>query len=928
MGQKIVVGHISKGLRNDVTPFNIDKDAFAMLVNAYQWRGRVKRKRGTALLGRLQRFFNSNSISYNTNTTTITLDGSGNGNIITGFSLQTNATIVPGTVTITAPGPTVYTDPAMNGTLSPSGTINYGTGAIVIAAAAGQAVTVSLSYYPDLPVMGFEDLSLSPTTFGGNIAFDTVYSYNVLRTAPYSIYDVSFYKNPTTATYPSYVSKTNPTPTTWNGKNYQQFWTVNYQGAFWATNGITVPFNTTNIGMQYKFITNVVVVAAGPPAIVTLTIAAHGLVVGDFVFLNEIVGNTGINFQTGYVIALNSVNSVNVELPNATVGGAYSSGGIAQYLTNRSDPTKDCLRWYDGDPTTNGNPPLLNEPNGWVNFAPPLSQFNYSIDDETPFQYYLVGARMIVPFKDRLLFIGPVIQSSAAGSQVYLQDCVIYSQNGTPYYTASFTGDPGLPTTVFHPILVPVDQTATAPAYWEDQTGFGGFTAAGVEEAITTVSSVGDVLIMGFNRTLQTRFVYSGNDLNPFNFFIVNSELPTSSTFSIINMDEGVIARGDRGYIITSQTTAKRIDLDIPDEVFQIKLTDNGTQRVCAARDFISEWIYFTYPVNTGKDSVYVYPNQTLQYNYRDNSWAIFNECYTTYGEWRKRTGLTWATVGDFFPTWEQWNQPWNSGSSTTLQPQVVGGNQQGFLIIRNVGTGESNSLYIRNIVNSIVTSPDHCLNNGDYITISGALGTVGPSVNGQIFSISMATQNTFVLNPPLPTGLTYLGLGLIKRMYVPFIQTMQYPTAWDMGRKTRLGPQMYLLTTTNKAQITLQIFLSQNSDYAYNTGPIVPAANSPNNSLIYSTVLYTCTESCNLGLTPANTNLQMISEINAEGTDAASPQQQIWHRVNTSLIGDTVQIGFTMSDAQMRDPDFINQFAEIEVHGWILDTNPSQLLC
>jgi hypothetical protein len=35
--------------------------------------------------------------------------------------------------------------------------------------------------------------------------------------------------------------------------------------------------------------------------------------------------------------------------------------------------------------------------------------------------------------------------------------------------------------------------------------------------------------------------------------------------------------------------------------------------------------------------------------------------------------------------------------------------------------------------------------------------------------------------------------------------------------------------------------------------------------------------------------------------TPTASQQAQLWHRINTSLIGDTVQLGFTMSDAQMR---------------------------
>ena len=101
MGEKIVIGPINHGLRNDVTAFNIDNDSFPYLLNAYQWRGRIKRKRGTELIGRLQRFFNSTSTSYNSGSTTITLNGSGVGNILTGFSLEANGNIVPGSVSIT-----------------------------------------------------------------------------------------------------------------------------------------------------------------------------------------------------------------------------------------------------------------------------------------------------------------------------------------------------------------------------------------------------------------------------------------------------------------------------------------------------------------------------------------------------------------------------------------------------------------------------------------------------------------------------------------------------------------------------------------------------------------------------------------------------------------------------------------------------------
>ena len=115
MGDKIVVGNggIGRGFKNDRTPFNIDNDSFPTLLNAYQWRGRVKRKRGTSLLGRLRRYFISTSTAYSS-TSTIALSG-GAANILSGFTLQTNGNIFPGSVTINnTTVAQVYTDPAAN----------------------------------------------------------------------------------------------------------------------------------------------------------------------------------------------------------------------------------------------------------------------------------------------------------------------------------------------------------------------------------------------------------------------------------------------------------------------------------------------------------------------------------------------------------------------------------------------------------------------------------------------------------------------------------------------------------------------------------------------------------------------------------------------------------------------------------------------
>lgn len=905
MGEKITIGPINNGLRNDRTAFVIDNDSFPTIINAYQWRGRVKRRRGTALVGRLSRFFNSSSVSYSS-TASINLVA-GAANILTGFSLQANGNIIPGSVTIVdITAGNTYTDPGLAGILvgvpGGTGTINYATGDITIAGGGADLISAVFRYYPDLPVMGLEDLVLNSNDFPGNLAFDTKYSYNIRTVFPYDIYDVSFYKNPASTVINgiAYTQKTNWTPTTWNGEDYQQFWTVNYQGALWATNGIRTPFVTTKYGMQFQ-IPNVGGITRDSATQMTFVINNCPLVIGDWVFLNEFISTVDpanaatLNFQTGFVTSVVTVgptSTVIVRFPYANIAADTYTDGMIQYLTNRSDITRDCIRWYDGDPTDgNLTNPTLSSSKGWVNFCPPLSQFNYSIADLPQDQYYLVGAKAIVPFKDRLLFIGPIVQTSATNSQRYLKDTVIYSQNGTPYYTASFSGDIFNPTNPpgFFQLLVPDDQTAFPTTFWEDQTGFGGFITAGVEQAIQTVSNSGDVLLLGFT-ALQTRLVYSGTDIIPFNFFIINSELGSSSTFSSVNMDRGAYTIGERGIVLTSQVDAARVDLSIPDEVFRIRRIDNGTERVCSQRDFINEWIYFTYPSDRTGVETHKFPTQSLQYNYRDDSWAIFRECYTTYGSFKKRTGFTWATVGTVYATWSAWNEPWSAGASSLLEPEVLAGNQQGFVFTRDDGTSEANSLYIQSFSGNQITSPDHCLSNGDFIIISGCIGTIGALVNNRTFKVYNAKQNTFRINPTIGSG-TYSGGGVIKRIYVPNIQTKQFPVAWGMGRKCRLGVQQYLLTTTIKSQIQLLIFLSQNSASAYNSGKIVPQLNSENSGLIYSTVLYTCPESTNIGLTPANINLQM--------PDAVS-QNEIWHRVNTSLIGDTVQLGFTISEEQI----------------------------
>lgn len=874
MADQIFIGREYRGQNNYKEAFNIDNESFQYLYNAYAWRGRIKRKRGTSLLGQLQRQITMASVPSNWQYNAITLS-SGSGNLITGLSLESTSSISPGTLSLTV-GVNTYADTNRDGTLvgtpAGTGTINYATGDFSISGGGSSTVTGTFSYYPGLPVMGLRDFvsgSSQTYQYPVPIAFDTSYSYQLDQTSANNIffYNTTFYK-------------TTQTPFTWQGADYQQFWTTNYANALWVTNG--------NPGFHFQAIN---LITVGNPTTIT-TSTNHNLVTGDIVWFNEIQGTAAslLNNKTFSVtVTGNTTFTVAVDTTALTV----TTTGIFQKLT-ASVSGQDGIRWYDGDPTVDGVPSSTGK--GWVNFAPPLTATSISILGYNSALYYLVGALAILPFKDRLLFFSPYIQSSS-GSPIQLYDTVLWSWNGTPYYANA-----------------PSNQTSDFTAYYVDTAGKGGYLSAGISQPINTISNNEDILLIGFGGNgRKTRFVYTANEIQPFLFFTINSEYPSSATFSSIPLDKGAIDIGPYGVSLTDQQSSQRIDLEIPSEILQIQALNNGIQRVCAIRDFLNEWIYFTYPLNI---SQWKFPTQTLMYNYRDVTWSVLYENYTTYGRYRQQTKNTWVSIGRKFGTWNAWRQPWNSASSSALYANIIAGNPQGYVIIKDQGTSESVSGTIKAIADNgsgqtRITSYNHCVSSQnpffeaeDYLYFTGCIGnTFLNNTIGKV--VKVIDANTFDVDIEYVAG-TYEGLGKFARLSQPWIQTKQFNFYWDQGRKTRLGVQKYLLDRTQDGQCTVNIYLNEDSNNNWNTDPILPD-NTQNSALIYTQTLFTC---------PETNNLQMPT---------SSKQSQIWHRMNTSMIGDTVQIGITLSESQMKVYNYAT--AELGLHGIQLTIYPGPLL-
>lgn len=963
------IGNFTGGLKTSRLPFNINNDTFPTMVNMYSWRGRAKKKRGTVLLGQAEiQVLSSNATATITGASQsnpcqitainnfqagmlVTISGvvgmtqlnnnvyvivsasptgfaididstaftayasGGTALIFTGaqswispaaaltagsldlkisFNLPGSSTITPGSINFVVAGNT-YTEPAIpDGTLvgnpAGTGTINYVTGIVNITGGGTSLLTGTFSYYPGLPIMSLDGFSTTIATseYPYLLTFDQHKAYFLNETLnTKNFYNISFYKG------------TN-VPVRWTGLDYQQFWTANYQSAFWATNNVP----------GFHFLTGTYTSISG--SVVTFNFKENNisnftkLIVGDILWFNE-WPNATANLNGAYGIVTDNtgagLGNYQVTFDVAPTGLVATNTGIAQMMTN-SLPNQDGLRWLDGDPTgsigTGTGYPNSNSV-GWVNFAPPLTATNVSIDNSPLDKYYLVGALIVVPYKDRLLFFSPYIQSTsraiAGQPPMQMQDLCIWSENGTPYYTEP----------------VPENETYLAKAFYVDETGYGGWLAAGISQPIVTVNNNEDVLLVSFTQR-QTRFVFTGNDINPFLFYSVNSELGANATYAGVTLDRGGVTIGQYGIALTDQQSSQRIDLEIPDEVFQINANDNGAFRVNGVRDYYKEWIYFTYPVVNS--NVY-FPTQSFLWNYRDNTWAILYENYTAQGTYRAKESFTWATCP--FPTWNAWQETWNSGVGTAQFPSIVGGNPQGYVLIKGQGTGEAQSGTIFDITNTgdgftTITSYDHCVTNanpltgdGDYIYIRGCLGTT--DINDRVGKvIRVIDQNTFTIDLPFPAG-TYLGLGTFARLCQPLLLTKQFNFYWEQGRQAILGVQKYLFDRTTTGEVTVNLYLSQDDQNVWNN----PLNNS---AIVYSQKVFTCPESTNIGLTPANTNLQMPT---------AATQFQIWHRMSTSLLGDTVQIGITLSNDQMKNFELAT--SDISLHAIVLTTQPGPQL-
>lgn len=508
------------------------------------------------------------------------------------------------------------------------------------------------------------------------------------------------------------------------------------------------------------------------------------------------------------------------------------------WVTNFSGTAGDPIRYFDGT--------------AWTNFAP-------AIDGAGNF---LHQSLILTPYKDRLLALN-TYEGATLGASLSFAQRIRFSQNGDP--------------------------TDTIDGWLEDVVGKGGFIDIPTNEAIVSAEFIKDVLIVKCERS-SWKVLHTGNEILPFVVQQINTELGAESTFSLVPFDRGVFAVGNYGITTDDSVNVARIDQKIPDIVFDFNNDNEGVKRVYGIRSYQQQLVYWSFP-NSAENATF--PNKILVFNYVNRTYSIFNDSFTCFGYFQRGSDLTWANLN--YPSWSDWIDSWNSGLIQSQFPDTIGGNQQGYVEVLNRSIFNGVSLSITAIATGEpvrLTVPNHNLQTGRFVKITGIVGSGSPNpdtLNDSIYRVIRISDDLIDLqeyntvtnsfdNVSLGAGGSYLGNGKLTVLNNINILTKRFSPYYGHGSQVRLGYVDLFLERTEDGEITVNLFVDENSSISIND----PNSFS-NEGVLGDNIVLTRPE--NLTLIPFQAN-----------------QEKIWHRIFFYSITQNFQLQFTMDDAQMSD--------------------------
>lgn len=395
---------------------------------------------------------------------------------------------------------------------------------------------------------------------------------------------------------------------------------------------------------------------------------------------------------------------------------------------------------------------------------------------------------------------------------------------------------------------------------WQNKEGRGGFIDAPTRQNAISCAVVGGQLIVGFERsTWELR--YRGDPFITFEWILIDPELGIESTFSHVSIGNTLIGVGNVAVTQSTPSNVRRIDQKIPKEVYKYHNCCQNIERIYGIRDHLQELIYWSVPDQQNKHK---YPNKILVYNYNLNTWSYFNDSFTCYGYYQKRTGMTWKKVGQFYPTWASWKMPWRSGRTQSAFPEIAAGNQQGIVfVIEQENNTNAPSLIITSIsANQTITSKNHNLNLGDFVRFEP---------NGIIAKVNRVIDSDHFQVDEEPTA----NAQMMRRVSNWLVVTKQFNPTTAAGLKFIFTQISFLLDITKQGEMIV--------DYLTNSGLGSTIRESAVDGVIYG----------DMRLFSKPEDLDDWTEIE---------RNYSWHDYFPQEQGNFIQLIIKMSDEQMKN--------------------------
>jgi hypothetical protein len=467
----------------------------------------------------------------------------------------------------------------------------------------------------------------------------------------------------------------------------------------------------------------------------------------------------------------------------------------------------DGIRYFNGSTT-----------NGWTVFRPTTS---------TVANNFLDTARMVISYKDRLIFLNTTETVNGVSTNLYQR--ARWSQNGSPL---------------------------SADAFNSNVVGKGGYIDAPTSEQIISCAFYKDILIVFFERSTW-QLVYTGNEVLPFIWQRINSQYGSESTFSSISFDEGIQTVGDKAIVLAETTNVNRMDLKIPDEVFEIDNSNFAVERIHGVRDYYTELSMWT---TVTEENLNVFPDRILVLNYRDGAYSYFDVSATCFGQFQWQSDLIWSKATK---TWEEYDgKTWNSFRTNEKQPLILYGNQQGYVSIINFPTNTNDpSLYITNITQAfpaVITSPDHNLKKGTFVKFKDVVGM--SEINDTVGMITNLTIDTITVDIDTRTFTAFSGYGQMSIVDNFSIKTKRFNPFYQLSKMIRINYFDTYVESYENGEITIDVIKDDSS----------------------------------VAITSNAVSLQNINTL--------FNNEKVWQRLYLNVRGQFLQFYFHLSDEQMRD--------------------------